>query len=666
MTLAPRICSALLTILVLAIVSSSQLAAQTPAAPPVTNQTPADSRQLQQLEPLKTLPANGKRWALVVGVDKYTDPQISPLRGAANDARVLADTLVRYAGFPSDQVILLATDQPTERQPTRVNLLRRLSNLAAAVPKDGLLLLSFSGHGMERGGQAFLLPSDAQISDQISFLEDTAINVSRMRELIRGTGVAQVMVLLDACRNDPGGRADAPNNMTQAYVNGFNFDVRNREVQAFATIYATGVGQRAYEYTEKKQGYFTWAIVEALKGGGANPNGEVTLSELVKYVQDTVPKRIAIDLGSGKQQRPFATIEGYKAEELVLSAPGARASSEAASVPSGNFVDPTAIELSFWDAIKNSSSPDDFKAYLDKYPEGQFASLAKLRAQPSRGASPANDSSSFDMSYWNAIKDSKNPTDFKAYQTKFPNGFFADLAASRLSALENEEREREKARLVAETLNVEDSTWMGSVFSGKPEEKRDVKIEFLKGGVFNATYQMLTTVPGILINSYKWETIKLSGTWRQTNDLVSVQLSQPTGEGVKLTVGETKMQGASEQGNYKFSVQKILKKALSTNGQNPGACDFHGFKVVIRYRKKDKIDRAAEATKLAERLKGLGAEVEVEQRNWKDAGTSLNYFNDQAEIAKAMTECLKEVMPLRAEAGGVSTDANVLVLWLQL
>jgi len=49
---------------------------------------------------------------------------------------VLAEALVRHAGFPADQVVLLATDQPLERQPTRVNLLRRLSNLVAAVPKD--------------------------------------------------------------------------------------------------------------------------------------------------------------------------------------------------------------------------------------------------------------------------------------------------------------------------------------------------------------------------------------------------------------------------------------------------------------------------------------------------------------------------------------------------
>src|SRR2546423_5032404 len=120
------------------------------------------------LRPISELPAKAKRWALVIGVDHYRDSQIGQLGGADNDARTLADALVRYAGFPADQVILLATDQPEERQPTRVNILRRLSNLASVVPKDGLLLVSFSGHGIERNGQAYLLPSDAQISEDIS------------------------------------------------------------------------------------------------------------------------------------------------------------------------------------------------------------------------------------------------------------------------------------------------------------------------------------------------------------------------------------------------------------------------------------------------------------------------------------------------------------------
>lgn len=445
----------------------SAVAPQTPSQTPQT--TEPVSRQLQQMPPpqtqsspssatsstpsqgdqIKALPVSAKRWALVIGVDKYQDPQISPLKGSDNDARLIADALVRYAGFPRDQVILLSTDQPTERQPTRVNILRRLSNLNTAVPKDGLLLVSFAGHGMERGGQAFLLPSDAQISDQISFLEETAISMNRVKERIKETGVGQVVMLLDACRNDPGGRADAINPLTNAYTNAFNFDVRNREVQAFATVYATGIGQRAYEYTEKKQGYFSWAVVEGLKGGAANDKGEITLSQLVKFVQDTVPKRIAIDLGSTKQQRPFAMIEGYRADELVMAVTNSASNAANTNTPNVAMVDPAAIELSFWDSIKNSTNPDDFKAYLDKYPDGQFAALARSRAQP-RSTSPASEANSLEMTYWNAIKDSPNPSDFRAYVTKFPNGLFVEIANGRVAMLEGEAREKERARLAAE------------------------------------------------------------------------------------------------------------------------------------------------------------------------------------------------------------------------
>ncbi|MDQ2920965.1 MAG: caspase family protein, partial [Acidobacteriota bacterium] len=602
-----------------------------PAQAPASTTSPA-SPSVTPVDQIAALPVGAKRWALVIGVDKYTDPQISPLKGSDNDARLIANALVRYAGFPQDQVILLSTDQPTERQPTRVNILRRLSNLSTAVPKDGLLLVSFAGHGMERSGQAFLLPSDAQISDQISFLEETAISMNRVKERIKETGVAQVVMLLDACRNDPGGRADAPNNLSNAYTSAFNFDVHNREVQAFATVYATGIGQRAYEYTEKKQGYFSWAVVEGLKGGAANEKGEITLSQLVRYVQDTVPKRLAIDLGSTKQQKPFAVIEGYRADELVVAVTNSASNTATSTTPNVAMVDPAAIELSFWESIKSSNNPEDFKAYLDKYPDGQFAALAKTRAQV-RSSGNMGSGDSLDMTYWNAIKDSKNPGDFKAYQAKFPNGFFADLAASRLAALGDEEKKREKVRILAESLNVEETSWLGSVFAGKPEEKHGVKLEFLKGGIFNGTYQVMTTVPGFLVDSYSLDTIKLSGTWRQTDDLVSIQLAQPSGEGIKLTVSEVKMQGASDQGNFKFTVEKILRKPLSANGQNVGPCDFHGFKVGIRYRKKDKIDRTEDATKLAERLRSFGLEVDVEKSNLKDYGTALHFYNGQGDIA---------------------------------
>ena len=92
--------------------------------------------------------------------------------------------------------------------------------------------------------------------------------------------------------------------------------------------------------------------------------------------------------------------------------------------------------MSYWDTIKNSNNPDDFKAYLDKYPDGQFASLAKSRTNSVRPTGNAAGGDSPEMLYWNAIKDSQNPSDFRAYVTKFPQGLFVELANNRISSLD--------------------------------------------------------------------------------------------------------------------------------------------------------------------------------------------------------------------------------------
>ncbi len=306
---------------------------------------------------VKALPAQSKRYALVIGIDQYADSQMSPLSGATNDAQMLARALVQYAGFPPDQVVLLASNQPAERRPTRGNILRRLSNLAAVVPKDGLLLFSFAGHGIERNNQAFLLPSDAQVSNDVTLLEQTAVNVLQIKDWIRKTGVRQVLLMLDACRNDPSaGRATAADNpLTKSYTRGFDFNVRNHEVTAFATLYATEIGSRAYEFKEKRQGYFTWAVVEGLKGRAANERGEVTLSGLVRYLQETVPRRVSLDLGQGRSQRPFAVVEGYRADELVLSVKGAGSLSNHDS--DTNAAPPSNVEPSGSNATPAAETP---------------------------------------------------------------------------------------------------------------------------------------------------------------------------------------------------------------------------------------------------------------------------------------------------------------------
>lgn len=55
----------------------------------------------------------------------------------------------------------------------------------------------------------------------------------------------------------------------------------------------------------------------------------------------------------------------------------ARVALKPAAAPAG--VDQTAVELAFWDSIKNSSNIDDLKEYLASYPQGRFAGLARNR-----------------------------------------------------------------------------------------------------------------------------------------------------------------------------------------------------------------------------------------------------------------------------------------------
>jgi hypothetical protein len=51
-----------------------------------------------------------------------------------------------------------------------------------------------------------------------------------------------------------------------------------------------------------------------------------------------------------------------------------------------------AIERTYWESIRNSSQPEDFRAYLNKYPNGEFIDLAKnkLRALEAAKANSNN------------------------------------------------------------------------------------------------------------------------------------------------------------------------------------------------------------------------------------------------------------------------------------
>jgi tetratricopeptide (TPR) repeat protein len=100
-------------------------------------------------------------------------------------------------------------------------------------------------------------------------------------------------------------------------------------------------------------------------------------------------------------------------------------------------------EFDFWNSIKDSKKAEDYQSYLDRYPDGDFAELAKLRMKkyaaapaPKPAPAPVVDPQQADIAYWNSIKASKNAADYKAYLEKYPTGEFADLAKLRVEQLD--------------------------------------------------------------------------------------------------------------------------------------------------------------------------------------------------------------------------------------
>src|SRR5262249_55882913 len=71
-------------------------------------------------------PGEEKRFALVIGVENYRDGQVGKFNYAASDARAVADALIRHGGFKKEQVVLIATGEPDERQPLKSVILHQL------------------------------------------------------------------------------------------------------------------------------------------------------------------------------------------------------------------------------------------------------------------------------------------------------------------------------------------------------------------------------------------------------------------------------------------------------------------------------------------------------------------------------------------------------------
>jgi hypothetical protein len=132
-----------------------------------------------------------------------------------------------------------------------------------------------------------------------------------------------------------------------------------------------------------------------------------------------------------------ATVDAGSVDESPtgLSEAGAPADSSVQSVPA----EPSqSVELVFWESIKDSTRVADYEDYLAQYPEGSFVTLARTRlaefASNGGGMRDPQDRE-VELSFWESVRESDNPASLQAYLDKYPDGEFKTLAEIRLGEL---------------------------------------------------------------------------------------------------------------------------------------------------------------------------------------------------------------------------------------
>lgn len=308
-----------------------------------------------------------RRVALVVGNAAYKN---SPLKNPANDAKAIAAALRRM----NFEVI--------ERQ----NLGREAFALAAREFGDKLkgasvALFYFAGHGLQVRGHNYLVPVDADIAreDEVPY---RSIDVNEVLDKMDSARTPINLVLLDACRNNPFARSFKLSQLGLAQM-----DAPAGTLIAFAT----SPGSVAQD-GEGDNGLYTSALLKHM-GAEALPIEQMLKRVRVDVVRASNNGQVPWESSSLNRDFAFANAAPTPAP-AANSAPALSQSLAQASAPANssaaNNATELALDLAFWDAVKSSSNPADYRAYLEQYPRGHFAALARLRAgQPTQAPAAA-------------------------------------------------------------------------------------------------------------------------------------------------------------------------------------------------------------------------------------------------------------------------------------
>lgn len=282
-----------------------------------------------------------QRVALLIGNNEYPSAR---LRNAVSDARDLSAAL-RELGFKTI----------VKENTSRAEMVAALQEFGKALDGADAALFFYAGHAMQFKDRNYLIPVDAVMGseDDVTFF---SVEVSQVFDRMERARTRFNFVVLDACRDNPFKESFKVSAAGLAQMSGPSGTMIG---------YATAPGQTAADGFGRN-GLYTTHILQNIR----IPDMPVEI--LFKRVREGVER------DSKRQQTPWdlSSLKG----DFVFNATG-RALATGGSAPSaGPSADMTAqLEREFWVSVRDSNRADDIQAYLDKYPSGTFATLARNR-----------------------------------------------------------------------------------------------------------------------------------------------------------------------------------------------------------------------------------------------------------------------------------------------
>ncbi|MBD2444728.1 SUMF1/EgtB/PvdO family nonheme iron enzyme [Dolichospermum sp. FACHB-1091] len=211
-----------------------------------------------------------KNWAISIGINQYDNLQ--PMNFAKRDAEAMAAWFREEAKF--DQVFLFTEDSPPintsppiPTQPTYGRLRRFLQaqfEQPLLEPGDNLWFF-FAGHGMRHADKDYLMLADSDPGA----IEHTAISVEYITERLRRSRADNVVLLLDACREESSRSG---------------LGIGEQKHQGVITFYSCTANQKSWEIAELQHGSFTYTLLKGLRLHRA------TVERLDRYLNSAVPK----------------------------------------------------------------------------------------------------------------------------------------------------------------------------------------------------------------------------------------------------------------------------------------------------------------------------------------------------------------------------------------